>query len=417
VGSGGGQSRRWFVRLRELVWPPAASGLHKGVVLGAASLVVGAIVVGFVLFAKGAPEAAKTDTPAGTSQHESGDNSNSPNTQKTDTTNDKKTDAPKAPASSKPGATTPAASGTSGGSTGGTSGGGGNTSGSCSGAAGTPGGTDSWGGCWPGSGTTGVPSGTTLQRVPADVTSGPGWSWNGTDQVIYVTAGGTTLSGVNVSGGIIATVAGVTIKNSKATSIGMSGAARTTSNPRLTVQDTEVDCGNQLGTTAIGDINFTALRVNIHGCENGFDADSDISITDSYIHDLFNSTVGDPHTAGLQSAVGSNITITHSVFYGFTGNCVYPNNGSCNGTSAININNNSSGPTSSNTTISKNLLAGGAYTLYCPVPATVNFKVMDNHFSKVYSPNVGEYGPSSDCAGETQSGNVIHETGQAIVLD
>ncbi|HSX16924.1 MAG TPA: right-handed parallel beta-helix repeat-containing protein [Patescibacteria group bacterium] len=320
--------------------------------------------------------------------------------------------------------TTPA-TGSSGGQSGGTSGntqntGGGGTGGtttSCSGTAGTPGGTDSWGGCWPGSSNTGVPSGTTLQRVPQDITSGSGWSWNSTDQVIYVTGSNATLSGLNVSGGIIATVAGVTIKNTKASGIGMSGAARNTANPRLTIQDSEIDCGNQLGSTAIGDINLTVVRVNIHGCENGFDTDSDTSITDSYIHDLFNSTVGDPHTDGLQSAVGSNLTITHNVFYGFTTGCVYPNNGSCNGTSAINVNNNSSGPTSSNTTISKNLLAGGAYTLYCPVPATVNFKVMDNHFSRVYSPNVGEFGPSSDCVGETQSGNVIHETGAAVTLD
>jgi hypothetical protein len=46
----------------------------------------------------------------------------------------------------------------------------------------------------------------------------------------------------------------------------------------------------------------------------------------------------------------------------------------------------------------------------------VNFRIVDNHFSTVYSPNVGEYGPSTDCGGEIQSGNVYHETGAPLTL-
>jgi hypothetical protein len=70
------------------------------------------------------------------------------------------------------------AGGQTGGSTGSTqpTGGGGDTSGSgntggCGGVVGAPGGTDPWSGCWPGSANTGVPAGTTLRRVPQDVTS------------------------------------------------------------------------------------------------------------------------------------------------------------------------------------------------------------------------------------------------------
>ena len=66
--------------------------------------------------------------------------------------------------------------------------------------------------------------------------------------------------------------------------------------------------------------------------------------------------------------------------------------------------------------IVNNLLAGGAYTLYCPQTSTVNFRIVDNHFSTVYSPNVGEYGPAKDCDGEIQSGNVYHETGAPLTL-
>jgi hypothetical protein len=251
---------------------------------------------------------------------------------------------------------------------------------------------------------TGVPAGTTLTTVSGDLT---------------VTTNNSTVDSKNVTGCIVVNATGVTVKNSKAQCIttAFNAAARNPANPRLTIQDSEDDCGNTAGSTAISDRNVTVLRVNIHGCENGFDADSDFTIQDSYIHDLYNSAVGDPHTDGLQSAVGSNMVIDHNTFYGFDTGCAFPNGGSCNGTSAINVNNSAGGPTSTNTSINNNLLAGGAFTLYCPIPATSSFSVTNNHFSTVYSSIIGEFGPSSDCSSnETLSGNVYHETGLPITL-
>jgi len=251
---------------------------------------------------------------------------------------------------------------------------------------------------------TGVPAGTALTAVSGDLT---------------VTTDNTVVSGKNVSGCIEVMAVGVTVKNSKAKCIETANntRARDPANPRLTVQDSEVDCGNRLGSTAIGDRNINVYRTNIHGCENGFDMDSDSIIQDSYIHDLFNSVDGDPHTDGLQSGVGSNLTIDHNTFYGFDAGCKWPNNGSCNGTSAVNVFNAASGPAVHDTTVSNNLLAGGAYTLYCPRVSTTNFKILNNHFSTIYSPRVGEFGPSSDCSNETQSGNVYHESGAALSLE
>lgn len=73
--------------------------------------------------------------------------------------------------------------------------------GSCpNGTANTPGGPDPWGGCWPGPGNTGVPAGTTLTQVPQQVTSGTGWAWNATDQALYITSCGVTLTGLQVNG-------------------------------------------------------------------------------------------------------------------------------------------------------------------------------------------------------------------------
>ncbi len=270
--------------------------------------------------------------------------------------------------------------------------GGGNTGGSCA----LP--------KYPDASCTGVPAGTALTAVNGDLT---------------VSTDNAVISGKSVSGCIDVAAVGVTIKNSKATCITTSNnsRARDPANPRLTIQDSEVDCGNKLGSTAIGDRNINVYRTNIHGCENGFDMDSDSVIQDSYIHDLFNSAVSDPHTDGLQSGVGNNLLINHNTFYGFDTGCKYPNNGSCNGTSAINIFNPPTGPAVHDTTVSNNLLAGGAYSLYCPRVGTTNFKITGNHFSTIYSPHVGEYGPSSDCTDETQSGNIYQETGAALRLE
>ena len=121
---------------------------------------------------------------------------------------------------------------------------------------------------------------------------------------------------------------------------------------------------------------------------------------------------GVPPGTTLTAGDGDLVVTT---IYGFDTGCQYPNNGSCNGTSALIMGNNANGP-SSNTTISNNLLAGGAYTLYCPSKSTANFRVVGNHFSTVYSPNVGEYGSSTNCGGVIQSGNVYHESGAPLTL-
>jgi hypothetical protein len=185
----------------------------------------------------------------------------------------------------------------------------------------------------------------------------------------------------------------------------------------LTIQDSEVTCQDGPGT-AIGDTHIIALRVDVHGCENGFDLDMDIDIEDSYIHDLYNSATA--HTDTIQFGIGHcpcsggtyvpgalDITIHHNTLYarGVDGS---------DGTSGI-ISNRSGADT--NILIDANLMAGGAYTLYCEQSSTgINYRVTNNHFSTVFHPTVGVYGPSTDCSDETQSGNVIHETGASLFL-
>lgn len=258
---------------------------------------------------------------------------------------------------------------------------------------------------YPDASCTGVPSGTVLTTVNGDLT---------------VTTDNAVVNAENVIGCINIQAVGVVVKDSKMQCISTADStrARDPANPRLTVEDSEVACPDVDGSTGIGDRNINVYRVNIHTCENGFDMDSDATIEDSFIHDLHQSVVA--HTDGIQSAVGSNLILNHNTFYGETpGACGVPSGhtADCGGTSAININNSASGPHSSNTTISNNLLAGGAYTLYCPIPSTTNFNVINNHFSKIFYPDYGAFGPATDCDGETVSGNVDQDTGAPLSLN
>ena len=260
---------------------------------------------------------------------------------------------------------------------------------------------------------TGVPPGTALQRVPADVTDGPGWSWRAADGCVTITDDNTVFDGKDVAGCILVDGVGVTVRNSRAESIGTRGRARDPANPRLTIEDTEVVCpAAGMGGTAIGDLNINVRRANIHGCENGFDIDSDATIEDSYIHDLFQSMVA--HTDGIQSAASSNLVINHNRIYADTpGACGDPSGhtADCGGNAAMIT----GGTAPSNTTISNNLIAGGGYTLYCPRSPTTNFRVVNNRWSTIFYAGGGAFGTSDGCAGIAEwSGNAWFESGMTI---
>jgi hypothetical protein len=305
---------------------------------------------------------------------------------------------------------------------------------------------------YPDASCTGVPAGTVLTPY-----AGP----------TSVTTASTVINSVTINTCLSINAPGVVIKNSRinapncaphvvynnAADIYHSGYSGT----GLMIQDSEISC-YELGTngqpdltrptngTALGDDNLTAVGLNVHGCENGFDLDINATVRGSYVHDLLQSQAA--HTDGLQSADGSGLTLEHNTFYGDTwspavfgaGGCVNP--GFCAGTSAVNINNCNPAqrpcPTTVNALIQDNLFAGGAYTLYCPFLVN-NVRITGNHFSykfrdpastTVYDsshptaappwkpdvgPGVGAFGPAGDCNnGEIASGNVYDPGGQPV---
>ncbi len=221
---------------------------------------------------------------------------------------------------------------------------------------------------------------------------------------LSVVNGNVTISTANsiyadkdVRGCITVTAPGVTIRNVRVSDRCIFGIRNeSTSGARLIVEDTEISCEGEF--TGISNSNFTARRVNIHDCENGLSIGRDVTLEDSYIHDLVNE--GDNHADGIQMTDGSTgVLIQHNRIY------------ASSGTSAII----SPSQSTLGTVIRDNLFAGGAYTLYCRQDGPGGQRIINNHFSTLFYPKVGAFGPWTDCQDEAQvTGNVYHETLQPL---
>jgi hypothetical protein len=69
----------------------------------------------------------------------------------------------------------------------------------------------------------------------------------------------------------------------------------------------------------------------------------------------------------------------------------------------------------SEVTIKNNLMAGGAFSLYCPRERSSNVRIIENRFSRIYFPKGGAYGPWTDCEKVAELyGNVWNNTGQLL---
>jgi hypothetical protein len=242
------------------------------------------------------------------------------------------------------------------------------------------------GGGFPDATTTGVPAGVTLTAYTGPTT----------------VPANTTISGKDITGCLVIGGDGVTIVNSRVhgdcayvvDSYGHTGTP-------LKITDSEVYCTGD-GGTGVGEENVTLLRVNIHSCENGLDVNTKFSVTDSYIHDLYQSDVA--HSDGAQIwAKATGLLFEHNTIYAggnYNGTIV-------NGTSSIIMPQSADGGVI-NSTVDDNQFSGGAYSLYCVQngPGT-NLKITNNHFTSLWEPKGGEFGPWTDCEDEIHSGNTL----------
>jgi hypothetical protein len=237
-------------------------------------------------------------------------------------------------------------------------------------------------GGFPDASNTGIPAGTKLIVVTGNQT--------------YWTAG-QVIDGKDIRGCVEIKAANITIKNSKI-SCDNSYVVYNEANASFVIEDSEVTCNNGPGT-GLGDANITARRVNVHGCENGFNVAVNVSLTDSFIHDLWADSAA--HSDGLQLAIGNDVTIKHNVI-----------EAGSNGTSAII----SPSTGTKNVLIQNNLMSGGAATVYCRQKgAGDNYQVIDNRISRKFYPTGGAYMPWTECEDEAVvTGNVWDDTGAPL---
>jgi hypothetical protein len=201
---------------------------------------------------------------------------------------------------------------------------------------------------YPNASCTGVPAGTTLT---------PSGGMN-------ITTAGTVIDARDISGCVTVNAPNVTIKRSRIRDTNAPCFTVLDNNSTgLIVQDSEID-GMGSNDTVVGSSNMTLSRVNIHGGENGLDVSGNMTVEDSYIHDL--TTVNQAHTDGAQFNQGAADII-------FRHNTIVPQtSGTAASTSCI-IMWDDANPQNSRVRIENNRLDGtrASYVLYSPrLPAS-----------------------------------------------
>lgn len=268
-----------------------------------------------------------------------------------------------------------------------------------------------------------MPAGTTLVKVPAQVRSGQGWAWNASQGVVVTTASGAVLSGLDIDGGVQIMHDGVTLKNSVVSAcggdddgdvvgiryrpdLGYFGSNATIT--RNTLKGNPSGCGHR-ARSAIRDVfgeapGVTVTGNDVSGTGNGVTIEYQGIVADNWIHDLAHMP-GDHHS-GLSTHGGAlSVVFRHNTVL-IAGT---PTTGGGGVSAAITIY--SDFARAQNTTVTDNLVDGGAYTLfggnsgdaYSASRPAVNVKITNNRLvcgSWVYGP-VAFYspGPGNEFAG------------------
>ncbi|MDC3954496.1 hypothetical protein [Polyangium jinanense] len=235
--------------------------------------------------------------------------------------------------------------------------------------------------CWanqPGPDNTGVPKGTILT---------PSGS-------IQVTTNGAIVEDLDIQGEVQILADDVTIRRCRITS-GDYYPIRyfDNDNKGLVVEDTEIIGTSADVTAGLSFSNYTARRVNVHGSADGFKADENVLIEDSWIHDLGNYP--DQHNDGVQSTHGLNVHLRHNRIEGASNACVQTGDESGDTTDLL---------------IECNWLSGGGYSLNLRGKMPTGIKVLRNRFKGDWG-----YGPwTIDDPNPTVVGNVNDADGTPI---
>ena len=267
---------------------------------------------------------------------------------------------------------------------------------------------------FPDSATVGVPLWMTLQNVPDQVSSGPGWHYDPRGWV-EVDGNGADLSGLNIPCSVDISASNVTIDDVHIETSGQSSfgiSLRNTSN--VTIENSDIE-GENTGSGRL----MVGIK-DIYGNSTGTSVlDNDISrvstgvqifeglIQGNYIHNM--GYIPGDHINGITVSGGTTpLTIQ--------GNTILVDSGQ---TDAIGLFQDSG--VEANKVIKDNLLAGGGWVIYggnkVGAPAATNIVIEDNLFGSIYYPDSGQWGPVVYFApgpGNVWSGNVWEDTGLTI---
>ncbi len=262
---------------------------------------------------------------------------------------------------------------------------------------------------------TGVPAGTTLKSVPAQVSSGPGWHYNTATKAVNVTVSGTVLSGLSIPANLTIAASNVTVKNVQVVTGGTFGISLTHTTG-VTIENSTVS--GQNATT--GRVNVAIA--DVYGDSTGMVIkDNNVSlfrtamqisnglVQGNYIHDP--GYIAGDHTNGVVTSGGNGpMVIENNTIFNSVGQ-----------TDAISLDAATSGKPVANQTVDNNLLAGGGYTIYAgggQGNTTSNIVITGNRFGQQYYPKGGQFGPDVNFKatgkGNVWSGNYWDTTGQAI---
>lgn len=266
--------------------------------------------------------------------------------------------------------------------------------------------------CFPDATNTGVPAGTVLTAYtgPFSFTSGTTTIDKKTITTCLDISGGT----VNITKSNISVSAGCW--DGEAVASHGAGIANIT--------DSTISCGGDPpggynNSHGAGPDNLTMTRVNISGCENGLSIDGQNNlVVDSFIHDLRQCTAAEcgpgdgSHTDGIQTGSGANhYTIRHNTIFSMKLGATTPETRDTYYTTSAII----TDPADTNGIVEQNLIAGGAFAVYCPETGRP-WVIQNNRWSTRYKSTVGFFGPSDACAAVNGGGNVYYETGLPITL-
>jgi hypothetical protein len=254
---------------------------------------------------------------------------------------------------------------------------------------------------------TGVPGEMTLQSVPGQVSSGPGWHFDAQGGYVVVTGSGTVLSGLYIPCNLVIDASDVTVRDVWVMTGGYFGISlRHTAG--VTIEDSTIS-GQNLASGRVnsaiddvyGDSTGTVIKKdNISRFRTGVQVSTGL-IADNYIHDP--GYIPGDHTNGIYVA-GTTEPLT------IYGNTISNDLGQ---TDDINLDASSSGRDVANKIVVDNMLVGGGYSIYgggARNNRTSNIVIENNEFGQLYYPQGGKYGPvaffNPTGTGNVWSGNI-----------